>query len=255
MLAKLVKSLMKNSESKSIGSNVIIGDNVCIGLKCRIGNNVVIHDNVVLGDHCLIRDNVVIGELNHTELQNLDSPKTTIIGANSIIGSGSIIYSNSIFGNNLRVGNNVVIRECSIIGDNCSIGTLSDIQGRLSIGNNVRIHSKCFIPEGTIIKDYVRLYPSIVITNDLYPPHGIIKPVVIEEYAQIGAGSILLPNIIIGKNSLIGAGSLVTKSVEANWLYYGTPAKKIQRIEDLTETEGKPLYPWNEYLVNPRDRK
>lgn len=72
-------------------------------------------------------------------------------------------------------------------------------------------------------------------------------PIVLEEYEQIGAGSILLPNIVIGKNSLIGAGSVVTKSVLANWLYYRTPAKKIQRIEDLTDDKGNLLYPWNKY--------
>lgn len=243
-----------NFEGIRYVENVFIGNNVHIGLNSKIANNVTIDDNINLGDYCIVRSNVVIGESNYSDLLNLNEPQQTTNGDNSIIVSGAIIYSNSRFVNNLRVGNNVVIHESNNIGDDCSIGTLTDIQGRLSIGNNVRIHSKCFVPEGTILKDFVRLYPSLVLTNDLCPPDGIIKPIVLEEYAQIGAGSILLPNIIIGKKSLVGAGSVVTKSVLPNWLYYGTPAKKIQRIEELIDKKGNLLYPWNEYLFISRDK-
>ena len=54
---------------------------------------------------------------------------------------------------------------------------------------------------------------------------------VIENGASIGAGSIIMGGIIIGENAMIGAGSLVTKNVPANQLWYGNPAKFIKELK------------------------
>lgn len=48
----------------------------------------------------------------------------------------------------------------------------------------------------------------------------------------VGAGSIILPNVVIGDNVVIGAGSIVSRSLEANAVYAGVPAKTICSIED-----------------------
>ena len=245
-------STSNTSNSTRYGNNVVVGSNVIIGSNCLIGNNVTLHDNVKLGNNCIVRSNVIIGESNFIELVDNNVPKSTIIGANSIIGAGSIIYSDSIFGRNLRVGNNVVIRENTLVGDGCSIGTFSDIQGRLVIGNFVRIHSKCFIPEGTIIKDFAWIYPSVTLTNDLYPPHSILKPIIIEEYAQVGAATVILPGVTIGKNSLVGAGSVVTKSVSENTVTFGSPAKEYRRVSELMGPNNEQLYPWKDFLLSKK---
>lgn len=61
----------------------------------------------------------------------------------------------------------------------------------------------------------------------------IEKPVHIEYGAWIGSGSIILPGVIIGKNSVVGAGSVVTKNVPAYCIYAGNPARLIKRIEKV----------------------
>lgn len=146
----------------------------------------------------------------------------------------------------------MVIREDTLIGIHCSIGTSTDIQGRLKIGDYVKIHSNCFIPEGTVIKDFVWIYPSVTLTNDMYPPHGILKPITVEEYAQIGAGSIVLPNVNIGANSFVGAGSVVTKDVHQFRVVIGSPARDYCNIEKLLSPEGDLLYPWSTHLKTKR---
>lgn len=243
---------MTFSNHFKIGFNVHISKNVKIGNNSVIDSNVVIYDNVQIGENCFVRSGVVLGELNHTEILVKSKPRMTIIGDNSIIGSGTIVYSGTVIGSNFRSGNHTVVREDTIIGDNCSIGTFSDIQGRLRIGNHVRIHSNCFIPEGTMIEDFVWIYPSVTITNDLYPPHGVIKPVLIKSYAQVGAGSVVLPGVIIGNNSFAAAGSVVTKNVDSFMVVMGSPARVYCDIRELRGLNEEVLYPWKDFLTSNR---
>lgn len=56
------------------------------------------------------------------------------------------------------------------------------------------------------------------------------SPIIIEENVWLGANVIVLPGVKIGKNSIIGAGSIVTKNVEANAVYVGNPAQKVKEL-------------------------
>ena len=57
-------------------------------------------------------------------------------------------------------------------------------------------------------------------------------PVKIEDSVWIGGGAILLPGVTIGKNSVIGAGSVVTRSIPANCVAVGNPCRVIKQIDD-----------------------
>jgi acetyltransferase-like isoleucine patch superfamily enzyme len=57
------------------------------------------------------------------------------------------------------------------------------------------------------------------------------KPVIIEENVWIGANAVILPGVKIGKNSIVGAGSIVTKDVEENVIVAGNPARIIKRLD------------------------
>lgn len=60
----------------------------------------------------------------------------------------------------------------------------------------------------------------------------IRKPMYVCDGCWIGADTTILPGVTIGKGTVVGAGSLVTKDLEANALYLGRPAKKIKTIEE-----------------------
>lgn len=210
--------------------------------------NVKLHENVVVGPYC------ILGEPTYDYYKNPDNHefKTTEIGKNSIIRSNTIIYEGTTIGENFQTGHHVTIREDTNIGNNCSIGTLSDIQGKAKIGNFVRLHSNVHIGQLTEIEDYVWIFPYVVTTNDMYPPMDKLKGCKIKKYALVTTGSILLPGVEVGENTLVAAGAVVSKNVEDGKVVRGVPAKVTGDIENIKDEEGKQVYPWKEYLEEYR---
>ena len=139
----------------------------------------------------------------------------------------------------------VTIREGAKIGDHVRIGTLSDIQGHCEIGNYVNMHSNVHIGQKSIIKDYVWIFPYVVLTNDPTPPSENLVGVIIESFAIISTGSIILPGVHIGEDALIGAGAIVNKDVENEKIVVGNPAKPISDVRKIkNKVTGESIYPW-----------
>ena len=107
----------------------------------------------------------------------------------------------------------------------------------MEIGNGVKIGSNCkiqafvFIPPGVCIEDNVFVGPHACFTNDKHPAlkqeKWQIAKTLVKQGAVIGAGAIILPGITIGENSMVGAGSVVTKDMPPNETWCGNPAKKL----------------------------
>lgn len=140
---------------------------------------------------------------------------------NVIIGSSTKIWNQelvNIYG---------TVKNPCRIGASCNIGTFVEIGPGVMIGNNVKIGAHCFIPCGVTIEDDCFIGPGVIFTNDKYPPSGKMAwgRIVVKTQASIGAGSVILPNVVIGKNVLVGAGSVVTKSIPKDEIVYGNPAQ------------------------------
>ena|SRR5436190_5693366 len=146
--------------------------------------------------------------------------------------SGSDVQTDSI-GEGTKIWQYVVILPNAVIGSNCNINAHVFIENDVKIGNNCTIKSGVYLWDGIEIEDDVFIGPNVTFTNDKYPKSKIyperFQRIHIAKGASIGAGSIILGSITIGANSLIGAGSLVTKDVPANELWYGSPAKFIRK--------------------------
>lgn len=125
------------------------------------------------------------------------------------------------YGQNISIGNNVIINiNCTFIDCN-----------KITIGNNVLIASNVQIYTATHPVDVnERLLANWSYDN----PHAFFNtyalPVTIEDNVWIGGGVIILPGVTIGKNSVIGAGSVVNKSIPPNSLAVGNPCKVIRKI-------------------------
>lgn len=234
------------SNTATIKENIIIGSNVIIEDNCYIDYGVIIRDNVHIKKGSFIGARCILGEyLMDFYSDKINKTHPLIIGENALIRSETIIYGNTTIGNNLQTGHRVTIRENSIIGNNVRIGTSSDIQEECSIGDYVSIHSNVFIGEKNLIKNYVWIFPHVILTNDPTPPSQVIIGSTVEDYAVIAAGSIILPGINIGKESLVGAGSIVTKNVEKETVVAGNPAKRICLTKDIkNKLTEKQVYPW-----------
>ena len=161
------------------------------------------------------------------------SKNTAIIGSGSI-RAGTYIYAGNQIGKNFQTGNKANIGELNKIGDDVSIGTLSAIEHHVTIGNNVRIHSQVFVPEYSTLENDCWIGPNVVLTNARYPKNVSLKDGLkgpsVESNAKIGANTTILPGVRIGKNSLIGAGSVVTKHVASDTIAVGNPAKPFDRL-------------------------
>jgi acetyltransferase-like isoleucine patch superfamily enzyme len=161
----------------------------------------------------------------------------TIIGPGACIRSHTVIYAGNKIGRNFQTGNKVNIRESNEIGDNVSIGTLSVIEHHVTIGNNVRIHTQVFVPEYSILEDGAWLGPNVVLTNAKYPlspgAKASLRGPIIKRGAKLGANATVLPGVMIGENALVGAGSVVVKSVPDDAVVVGNPARIIKQISEL----------------------
>ena len=227
-------------EGVRIGDNVIIEDDVFIDHDTIIRDNVHIKAGTAIGARCIIGE--YLGDF-YTDRSNKVHP--LIIGQKALIRSETIIYGDTVIGDNFQTGHRVTIREKSRIGHNVRIGTLSDIQGDCDIGNYVNLHSNVHIGMKSTIKDYVWIFPYVVLTNDPTPPSETLLGVTIEEFAIIATGSIIMPGKHIGKDALVGAGAIVTKDVPAMKVFVGNPAREVSDVTQIVDkVTGQDIYPW-----------
>ena len=136
----------------------------------------------------------------------------------------------STIGKGTRIWQFCVILKDAKIGKNCNINAQVFIENNVYVGNNVTIKSGVQIWDGITIKDNVFIGPNVTFTNDFLPrskqyPKSFLNTI-IKKGASIGANSTIIGGITIGEYSMIGAGSLVTKNIEKQELWYGNPATK-----------------------------
>lgn len=149
-----------------------------------------------------------------------------------------MIHNTAIIDDNVKIGKNTNIwhwvHVCSgaQIGENCILGQNVYIGPDVIIGNNVKIQNNVSVYTGVTIEDNVFLGPSCVFTNDLVPDVKKevwdITQTIVKNGASIGANATIVCGNIIGENSLVGAGSVVTKNVESNTIVVGNPAKFLK---------------------------
>lgn len=131
-------------------------------------------------------------------------------------------------GENTKIWHNTHITSDAKIGSGCTIGQNCYIAG--IVGNGCRIQNNVSVFKGVVLEDDVFVGPNAVFTNILTPRAFVdrkneFKPTLIKKGTSIGAGAILICGITIGRYAMIGAGSVVTKSVADYALVYGNPAR------------------------------
>jgi UDP-2-acetamido-3-amino-2,3-dideoxy-glucuronate N-acetyltransferase len=132
-------------------------------------------------------------------------------------------------GENTHIWQFCVVLKDAKIGNNCNINAGVLIENDVFIGDNVTIKSGVQIWDGITIEDNVFIGPNVTFTNDFLPrskqyPKEFLKTI-IKHGASLGANSTIVGGITIGEYAMIGAGSVVTKDVGIQELWYGNPAK------------------------------
>jgi len=147
---------------------------------------------------------------------------------NYFVHETAIIDEGAIIGNNSKIWHFTHVRNTARIGSDAIIGKNVYIDIDVIIGSNVKIQNNASIYSGVTIENDVFVGPHVVFTNDLKPravgEWKIVKTQV-RKGVSIGANSVIICGKTLGSNSMIGAGSVVTKSVPAHALVFGNPAK------------------------------
>lgn len=124
-----------------------------------------------------------------------------------------------------------VVLPDAIIGENCNICSHVFIENDVIIGDRVTVKCGVQLWNGTTIENDVFIGPNVTFCNDKYPrsKHHLepFLKIFVRQGASIGANATILPGIVIGEYSMVGAGSVVTKDVPPYTTVIGNPAKKI----------------------------
>ena len=146
-------------------------------------------------------------------------------GENVIIENGVMVFhaENIHLKNNVYIGHNTILKAYYknnlIIGENTWIGQgcFFNSAGNIQIGQTVGI--------GPFVKILTSQHCTNLSNDDVMRNHLIFKEVEINDGADIGVGSIILPGVKIGRGAIIAAGSVVTKNVPEFSIFGGIPAK------------------------------
>lgn len=142
----------------------------------------------------------------------------------------------------VKIGDNTLIWQFCVIlknaqiGRNCNINCNVLVENDVLIGDNVTIKPGVQIWDGITLEDHVFIGPNVTFTNDHFPKSKNrdfeLRKTIVKAGASIGANATILGGLTIGMNSLIGAGSVVTKDIPANEVWVGNPAKFLKNIHD-----------------------
>ena len=169
------------------GVNLVAPETIFLSADTTFGKNVTIDPYVVIGPKVKIGDNSYIKSFTHMEGTKIE--KNVVVGPYARLREGTILKSNS------KIGNFVETKKSSI-NINSKVNHLSYI-GDTTIGKNANIGA------GTITCNY----------------DGLKKhKTTISDNVFVGSNSSLVAPLKINKNSIIGAGSVITKNVKKNSL-------------------------------------
>lgn len=150
-----------------------------------------------------------------------------------------------IWGGKVRIGDNLYFSSgdaVNPIGSNLQGAIYVESGASLMIGNDVGMSStRMWIHDSIKIGDHVKIGGCVLMTDtDAHPMDFMARrssnegtksaPIVIEDDVWIGAHSIILKGVTIGARSIIGAGSIVTKSVPADCVAAGNPCRVIKKL-------------------------
>src|SRR5919202_4545854 len=171
------------------------------------------------------------------------------------------ISPQAVLGEGCRVWRQAHVREGAVVGAGTILGAGVYVGAGVRLGKNCKIQNNALLYEGLTLDDGVFVGPQVCFTNDFLPravnPDLSLKTAEdwqvgqtrVHEGASVGAQSVVVTGVTIGRWALVGAGTLVTRDVPDHALVFGSPGRirgwvcrcarpiAVQRSED-GELEG-----------------
>lgn len=131
----------------------------------------------------------------------------------------------------------VVVLEGSSIGSESSIGAHCFIENNVKIGNRVTVQSGVYLWDGITLEDDVFIGPNVTFSDakrsKLKDSKDELLKTIVQHGAYIAGGAVITRGVVIGSGAIVEAGSVVTKSVPANAIVNGSPAKITGYVNTL----------------------
>lgn len=160
--------------------------------------------------------------------------KHGIPGAKSYIHPTAVIDAGAGIGNGVSVWHFCHLRNGAVLEDDVSLGKGVYIDVGVRIGKGSRIQNNVSIYSGVNIASWCFIGPHVIFTNDLMPRAGKkswhIIETTLETGTSIGAGAVICCGVTIGAFAMVGAGTIVTKSVPPFYLAVGVPARVTKKV-------------------------
>ena len=141
-----------------------------------------------------------------------------------------------------RVWHLAQVREDAVVGSDCIVGRGAYIGPGVRVGDRCKIQNHALVYEPAVLEDGAFVGPAVVLTNDYYPravnPDGSLKSaddwhavgVTVRTGASLGARSVCIAPVTVGRWALVAAGSVVTADVPDFALVAGVPARRIRWV-------------------------
>lgn len=141
-----------------------------------------------------------------------------------------------------RIWQFVVILPGAKVGNECNVCSHCLIESDVVVGDRVTIKSGVQLWDGLRVGDDVFIGPNVSFANDKFPrsrqkPEKFLSTV-LHNGVSIGSGAVVLPGVSIGANAMVAAGAVVSKSVPANAIVVGNPAKIVGYVDAAQESLG-----------------
>jgi UDP-2-acetamido-3-amino-2,3-dideoxy-glucuronate N-acetyltransferase len=165
------------------------------------------------------------------------APRVNGIHPSAMIHPTAEVSTAASIGADCKIWRQAHVRERAHLGDGCIIGAAVYVGAEVHLGRNCKVQNQALLYEGVRLEDGVFVGPQVCFTND-YLPRAVnpdlslksaddwhVGSTLVREGASVGAASVVVTGITIGRWALIGAGSVVTRDVPDHALAYGTPAR------------------------------
>ncbi len=231
----------KIGEKTQVGWNTVIGENVQIGKECVIGNNVTVYPGTEIGEQVRVDDNSVIGKNPMKAARSVTTKEQELapakIGDNCIIGTSVVIYRGAVLGKKVLAADLSTIRENVTIGDFTIVGRGVAIENFCRIGSYCKLETNVYITAYSELEDYCFIAPCVATSNDNYMGRSKerfkhFKGVIVKKGGRIGLNATILPGKVIGEDSQVAAGAVVTKDTPSKKIVLGSPAKVMKDVPE-----------------------
>ena len=200
----------------------------------------IVYPGTVLGENVKVLEGAVVGKqpsLSPRSTAKREPLPPTEIGEGTIVSTGAIVFAGTKLGARVIVGDQACLRERVEVGDDVVIGRGVLVENDTTIGALTKIQAEAYITAYSTLEDNVFIAPCVVTTNDNFMGrterrHDLIKGPTVRRGARVGGGAILCPGIEVGEEAFVGAGAVVTKSVEPRMLVVGNPARVLRAVSD-----------------------